>query len=171
MISIRKLAFQLLIVGTLIQLTRALPLIFDHPDDNSIDSDLKCRPAKWSDILLFFIMNYVIHAFTVKSRPGETAPAAALYNTAALLLPFTGVIRAVDAIGRAAIFGKDPLQKAVRARALVVVGRSSDWKPTYFHDSERSHGVTSEVLGLEPVMTDGMSISENGDTYLLHEYG
>src|SRR2546423_328016 len=37
------------------------------------DPHLLCLPAKWSDIALFFFGNYLAHAATVKSLPGEPA--------------------------------------------------------------------------------------------------
>ena len=39
----------------------------DHGTENLI-----CSPAEWTDYIIFFAINYMAHAFTLMSRPGET---------------------------------------------------------------------------------------------------
>lgn len=86
-------------------------------------------PATWQDVFVFILVNYVTHAMTVNSLPGESVTASAFYNLVALLLPFTGAWRGIRAIKSAARFGKDQMQHAARAGALCVVARSMDWRP------------------------------------------
>jgi hypothetical protein len=90
---------------------------------------VECIPATWQDILLFVLVNYVTHAMTVNSLPGESVGASAIYNLVALVLPFTGAWRGIRAVKSAAVFGEDKLQQAARAGALCMVARSMHWQP------------------------------------------
>jgi len=93
------------------------------------DPHLLCIPAKWSDLALFFFGNYLAHAATVKSQPGEPALSVLVAMVTALLYPTSGVIRGLNAILQSAIFCKSPLKAACRAGALCMVVRGPDWKP------------------------------------------
>ena len=98
---------------------------------NEGDSDLSCKPAAWTDILLFIGANYVAHAATVKSLPGETTWDSAVGTVAALLTLAAGLTRAITAIRRLAIWRNNgsELRKAARAGALCMVARSYHWEP------------------------------------------
>src|SRR5271156_3998756 len=85
------------------------------------DPHLLCIPAKWSDIALFFFGNYLAHAATVKSQPGEPALSVLVAMVSALIYPTSGVFRGLDAILQSAIFCKSPLKTACRAGALCMV--------------------------------------------------
>ncbi|KAH8648352.1 hypothetical protein BGZ60DRAFT_437678 [Tricladium varicosporioides] len=94
------------------------------------DPNLVCTPTKWTDILLFFAANYVAHAATVKSLPGEKARDIILASLLALFYPYSGVMRGIEATVRHSILGRgNDLQKTARAGALCVVVRSREWKP------------------------------------------
>jgi hypothetical protein len=93
------------------------------------DDRTPCVQATWENILAFILLNYVTHAMTVKSAPGAKATESAFYNIGALLLPFTGAYRGLDAIWRATIFRENSLQQAVRANALCAVVREQTWRP------------------------------------------
>jgi hypothetical protein len=82
-------------------------------------------------MLLFYAVNYLAHAVTVKSRPGERMADTALANTLALIYPYSGIGRGLEAIVRYSnlSFGETELQKAARAGALCVVVRSRVWTP------------------------------------------
>ena len=90
---------------------------------------IECVPNTWRDVLVFFLVNYVTHAITVKTLPGETAIASAFYQIVAFFLPFSGVLRGIQSIRTAAVFADDKLQIAARAGALCIVARSGDWRP------------------------------------------
>jgi hypothetical protein len=90
---------------------------------------LECVEAQWYHILLFFLVNYALHAMTVTSVPGEKFHSALLYNLGALLLPLSGAVRGIDAIRRGALFGATQLEQAQRAGALCVVARDYGWRP------------------------------------------
>ena len=83
--------------------------------------NLLCRPAIWTDILVFFIGNYVAHAATVISRPGQSILASVLNVATALLFPGGGIRSGVEAIWSLAKFAPTDLQAAARAGALCAV--------------------------------------------------
>ena len=77
----------------------------------------------------FILANFVAHAATVKTRPGEPAVSVFIALVCALFFPGFGTARGLDAIFRHAITGKSALQKAKQAGALCQVVRTSNWKP------------------------------------------
>ncbi|RYP40739.1 hypothetical protein DL767_001494 [Monosporascus sp. MG133] len=84
--------------------------------------NLLCTPAKWYDILLFILTNYVAHAATVIPTPGQSLLRATINILLALTAPGSGVARAIIAVLRcAATERKNPLTRAVGAGALCMV--------------------------------------------------
>ncbi|KAK3326180.1 putative pogo transposable element [Apodospora peruviana] len=83
--------------------------------------DLLCRPATWTDIIVFYLGNYVAHAATVTSRPGQNTLSTIFTIIVALLFPGGGVRKGVAAIFSLAKFGATDLQVAARAGALCAV--------------------------------------------------
>jgi len=91
---------------------------------------LLCTPTRWTDIVLFFLFNYVAHAATVLTRPGERPVDSIVSIAACLLFPVLGLYRGIEAIFSGAIFvKKDDLRKAARSGALCMVVRGNDWRP------------------------------------------
>lgn len=80
-------------------------------------------------VLTFLATNFIAHAATVKSTPGEGAVATALNTLLALCFPMFGLLRAINAIARKARFGGSELKNACRAGALCMVVRSPEWRP------------------------------------------
>ncbi|KAJ5640682.1 pogo transposable element [Penicillium herquei] len=93
------------------------------------DSESICTPTSWTDILTFFFGNYVAHAASTVTLPGESSFGNIQNMFVALLWPAQGVRRGMLVIFRRAVFWKDPLQQAHRAAALCMVVRSRRWKP------------------------------------------
>lgn len=91
--------------------------------------DTYCRPAEWNDILLFFFLNYVTHAFTLKSYPGDGLVYSLPLNFLAMLFPYAGVLKAWDSIRIVQLGQKSDLGRAKTAGALCVVARDDDWRP------------------------------------------
>jgi hypothetical protein len=91
---------------------------------NHGDDHLLCTPSRWTDIFVFFFANYVAHAATVKSIPGEPALLAIWALLCALLFPVSGVMRGVDAILQHAVTARTPLEAASKAGALCMVVRT-----------------------------------------------
>lgn len=101
--------------------------------------NLYCTPTNWYDIGVFFLGNYISHALTIKSYPGEATTSVLIAAFGALLIPSTGLIRGINAIARNAKFKRkkflpalfqDPdYQTAAAAGALCMVVRKKSWKP------------------------------------------
>ena len=77
----------------------------------------------------FVLANFVAHAATVKSQPGEPAISVFIALVLTLCFPGFGTSRGLDAIFGHAITGSSALQKAKKAGALCQVARTPDWKP------------------------------------------
>jgi hypothetical protein len=104
---------------------------------NHGDPNLLCTQAKWTDIVLFYAVNYLAHAVTVKSLPGEKLIDAAHIIFSALIYPYSGVIRGIEVIIRRAAYHQgNELQRAARAGALCVVVRSELWTPEWWPNSQ-----------------------------------
>ena len=95
------------------------------------DLQIVCTPSKWTDVATFFLANYVAHAVTLKSLPGESTISVLRNVVCSLLFPISGVRRAVNAISQRAIFAKTPLEAAAKAGALCMVVRTLEWKPEH----------------------------------------
>jgi hypothetical protein len=98
---------------------------------NHGDLNLLCTPMTWLEVLIFFAANFFAHAATVRSLPGELAKDVAFNIFLAILFPFSGIARGLDAIAQRAAWysNKNDLQTAARAGALCVVVRNELWKP------------------------------------------
>jgi len=90
---------------------------------------LLCLAAKPSDVFIFFAANYLAHAATVKSFPGENSTENIASLLFALVFPSSGIVRGLDAIFRHAMLTKHPLQRAAQAGALCMVVRCNEWRP------------------------------------------
>ncbi|KAI1462280.1 hypothetical protein F4805DRAFT_452811 [Annulohypoxylon moriforme] len=118
------------------------------PDDvsNHGSKNLICTPAKWTDVALFYLGNYVAHAATVRVSPGEPILDRIVNSIAVLLFPQAGAMKGLNAIFRCAVLEKAPLQRAARSGALCMVARTPEWKPM---PGESLQGVS--YMGLEKV--------------------
>ncbi|KAI9687420.1 MAG: hypothetical protein M1820_010457 [Bogoriella megaspora] len=91
---------------------------------NHGNPQLLCFPAAWTDIVTFLVTNYFAHAASVLPEPGAAPRRTVALIFAALILPISGVSRAVSAIWRHAAFeSKNPVKRAARSRALGMVMR------------------------------------------------
>ena len=95
------------------------------------DLQIVCTPSKWTDVATFLLANYVAHAATLKSLPGESTLSVLRNFVCSLLFPISGVRRGVSAIYQRAIFAKTPLEAAAKAGALCIVVRTLEWKPEH----------------------------------------
>ncbi|KAI9650954.1 hypothetical protein NHQ30_000989 [Ciborinia camelliae] len=80
-------------------------------------------------IIIFFATNYLAHAATVKSSPGDDSLLQACNAILALFFPMSGLLRALNAIVRLPILARNELEKACRAGALCMVVRAPHWRP------------------------------------------
>ncbi|KAL4802585.1 hypothetical protein BDV18DRAFT_163988 [Aspergillus unguis] len=84
--------------------------------------DLLCTPPKWYDYIIFFLTNYLAHAATVISLPGQSVAETLCAAILALLVPSTGIMRAFEVFfRRPALKTRDPLRRAAAAKALCMV--------------------------------------------------
>lgn len=104
----------------------------DHGDN------LICTPTNWYNIIIFFLGNYVAHAATVQSYPGERTWSSMMATIGALLIPSSGLIRGINSIARNARFKRKSFLAAWRdtdyqaiatAGAFCMVVRKKLWKP------------------------------------------
>ena len=94
---------------------------------------------------MFFLANFVAHAATVKSSPGQTALRSLSDLIYALLFPVSGIQRGLKAIFQHAILAETPLERAHRAGALCMVIRGPDWKPVSGREIKSEDFVYSEA--------------------------
>lgn len=96
---------------------------------NHGDPHLVCTPAAWYDYVIFFSINYFIHAATVPSVPGETLFETGFTVVNALFVPGFGVTRALRRLVlRPRLQTKHPLDCALKAGALVMVMREEKYR-------------------------------------------
>lgn len=96
---------------------------------NHGDPYLVCTPAKCYDYIIFFSLNYFIHAATVPSDPGQTLLETGLNVVNALFVPGFGVIRALRRLVlRPRLQPKHPLDCALKAGVLAMVARNHSKK-------------------------------------------
>lgn len=93
---------------------------------NHRDPRLLCRPTRWTDIMVFYLGNYIVHAATTTSLPGESPCDRLVAICCALLFPSSSVVRAMNAILSHPVSGKHDLETAARAGALCTVIRNAN---------------------------------------------
>ena len=91
---------------------------------NHGDPELLCLPTKWTDVIIFFLGNYLAHAATLRSVPGRSMFQSFFAMLGALFFPVSGVTLGVRGITSLAAFAKTDLQVAARAGALCKVIRT-----------------------------------------------
>jgi hypothetical protein len=117
----------LVTAAALKNITLALPEgTTDHGDPG-----LLCFPTGWTDLFTFYLGNYAAHAGTVKFLPGEKIKDMIPTVVISLLFPAFGAFRGIMNCLSGAIFARrrGPFQMAVRARALCMVVRGTNWTP------------------------------------------
>lgn len=127
--------YNVLLLLTIVSCTRAWPTTSSSLPSNgtitdgSNGSNVWCEPTHWYDILWFFFANYLLHALSVRSLPGESPLSSTVFKFCCLLVPYTGVRRGLCLILRASNLAGNDLQAAARANALCMVIRSPEWRP------------------------------------------
>ena len=95
------------------------------------DCNLLCRPAAWTDIVVFYLGNYAAHAATIITTPGESPAHTLTTFLIALLWPGGGVRKGLEAIFSGAIFARTHLERAARSGALCAVVKYPDAGTAY----------------------------------------
>jgi len=92
--------------------------------------NVTCTESTFWSVFLFFLTNYIIHCVTLKPYPGESLFEQSFAAFWALLLPASGIIRAVDSLRVRTRFRRgNDVQKACVSGALCMVVRRQDWLP------------------------------------------
>ncbi|PWW80182.1 hypothetical protein C7212DRAFT_361155 [Tuber magnatum] len=88
-------------------------------------------PAPWTQILSFFLTNYIARIATFKKTSGYKGSRDHVRTAISLFVPFYGISQAAETVARGARFlGRDQLGGALHAGALCVVQRLESWRPT-----------------------------------------
>ena len=120
-----------------------------------------CSATNWYDIVWFYFANYILHALSVRSLPGENLFTSIVFKFACLIVPYTGIRRGLCLISRAANLTVSDLQSAARANALCMVVRTNEWRPM---DGEEIEGCSIErVENTEKNTLPDNSRQENAD--------
>lgn len=138
-----------------------LTITVPEGSSNHGNPNLLCTPTRWFDYLLFFFSNYFAHAATVVASPGQGRRETIFVVLAALLLPGSGVLRAVRAIYRHSMTESDPLKRAIRAGALCMVVRSGRSEPGENVDPqtlEAGHAGVLQVAEEQPHTKDSAKL-------------
>jgi len=103
--------------------SHALPLqsSSSYNSDKEKRDNIVCGAASWTDIVAFFLLNYVVHAGTIRHFPGDSTTTQIWWTACAFFVPFAGVWRACESIANARPFEKDALERAKYAGALCMV--------------------------------------------------
>ncbi|TIA80710.1 hypothetical protein D6C76_03061 [Aureobasidium pullulans] len=113
-----------------------------------------------SSVIIFFAANYLAHAATVKSSPGDATLVQACNAFLALMFPMSGLLRALNAMFRYSRSAKTALEKACNAGALCMVVRDRHWQP------ERPSDVRVRVVHRFEEVHDEPHIYADWTTYL-----
>ncbi|THY95142.1 hypothetical protein D6C92_04545 [Aureobasidium pullulans] len=113
-----------------------------------------------SSVIIFFAANYLAHAATVKSSPGDATLVQACNAFLALMFPMSGLLRALNSIFRYSRSAKTALEKACNAGALCMVVRDRHWQP------ERPSDVRVRVVHRFEEVHDEPHIYADWTTYL-----
>lgn len=97
--------------------------------DESDGTRVWCQLTQWYDIVWFIFTNFILHALSVRSLPGEKSFTSTVFKICCFLVPYTGVRRGLCLILRASNLAGNDLQSAARANALCMVIRSPEWRP------------------------------------------
>ena len=135
----------LLSTRLLFSLSLLYPIASAFPVDTNVESSTSpdiCGPADWKTIILFYLLNYGAHAFTVVNLPGETTGQKIYWSILALLLPYSGIGKACQTISRGLLSPANPLKRALYAGALceVISNRLVHFPDTFELREKKIHG-------------------------------
>jgi hypothetical protein len=111
--------FNLLVLLVVLGSCHALPHTKETP------SGVVCDAASWQDVIVFFLLNYVAHAASIRHFPGDSTRTQIWWTVCAMFVPFAGIWRVCQCIAHARPFEKDPLERAKYAGALCMATRVS----------------------------------------------
>lgn len=80
-----------------------------------------CHSTNWIDVVKFFGLNFALHALTVMPRPGANIVDMAVTSLCAIVMPGSGVQRAMEVLNRLVFLWGGELERALRAGALCML--------------------------------------------------
>ncbi|KAL3302029.1 nacht domain-containing protein [Colletotrichum asianum] len=107
---------------------------------------LLCQETKWTDVVVFYLGNYIAHAATITTRPGQSTLITVVTMIGAVLLPGTGIWNGMKAILSLARFAPTDLQTAARAGALYAVVKDNNNQPCQASVSDGTEGIQMAVM-------------------------
>ncbi|KAK1849291.1 nacht domain protein [Colletotrichum chrysophilum] len=108
--------------------------------------ELLCRETKWTDVVVFYLGNYIAHAATITTRPGQSTLITVVTMIGAVLLPGTGIWNGLKAILSLARFAPTDLQTAARAGALYAVVKDNHHRPYLTSVSDGAEGIQMAAM-------------------------
>ncbi|KAF3808495.1 hypothetical protein GCG54_00006358 [Colletotrichum gloeosporioides] len=107
---------------------------------------LLCRETEWTDVVVFYLGNYVAHAATITTRPGQSTLITVVTMIGAVLLPGTGIWNGMKAILSLARFAPTDLQTAARAGALYAVVKDNHRRQCQTSISDGAEGIQMAAM-------------------------
>ncbi|KAF4934464.1 hypothetical protein CGCF413_v001639 [Colletotrichum fructicola] len=107
---------------------------------------LLCRETKRTDVVVFYLGNYIAHAATITTRPGQSTLITVVTMIGAVLLPGTGIWNGMKAILSLARFAPTDLQTAARAGALYAVVKDNNYHPSQASVSDGAEGIQMAAI-------------------------
>lgn len=84
---------------------------------------------KYWNLAVFLFLNFFAHAATVPSISGADWRINGCHTLLVLLFPYIGLYYSLSLIARRLVFDENDLRQAIAANSVVVVSRTSGWKP------------------------------------------
>lgn len=131
--------------------------------------NLICSPTEWTDYIIFFAINYMAHAFTLMSRPGETISERIMSGICAFFVPGTGAIRSLRWVFSHPITASSALEEALRAGAICMVVKKNNAgqggvRDPWFAKTFKGHNV--RLVPIDRTIHGQCKMPEQGGFYL-----
>jgi hypothetical protein len=100
-----------------------------HSAPLQVLGDVVCKPTTWHDVLVFLLANFVAHTATIPQTPGIKWYISIQWCLIAFLLPFFTLSSSIGKLVEHFSRGGNDLRNALAAGAIVIVARTSKWRP------------------------------------------
>jgi hypothetical protein len=126
------LSLSLLLLLLPLALTSPTPLLARATQVVATATGYCFKPAPWTQILSFFLTNYIARVATFKKTSGYEGFRDYTETAMSLFVPFVGISQAAATIARGSRFlGHDDVERALLAEALCVIVREGGWGPEH----------------------------------------
>ncbi|KAF8542151.1 hypothetical protein BDD12DRAFT_877063 [Trichophaea hybrida] len=151
-----------------------------NPKISFPSANVACRPADWTDIGKFLLLNYGLHAVSVATPPGQGVVLSVLQSVVAFGSPLVMGLHSARIIGRyfAALMNSNkdkwaPLQTALRAGALCMVIKENELgklKHEYSKDLFEVEPCLMRIHGKHPVEIKPFTIFSNSNSEGVNQF-